>query len=66
MNMSEIKVTFYSEALESNLSGAKHVTGGHAQGGTCIDEHFGGAKALFCYVNQKPNGSAGGQTMQNF
>ena len=44
------------------------VAGGHAQGGkTCLYTHFGGAKALFSYIDLQVADSVGGSiTLQNF
>ena len=45
-----------------------HVTGDHIPGDkTCLYKHFGGAKALFSYINlQVTDSVGGGKTMQNF
>ena len=35
-------------------------------GKTCLYKHFGGIKAIFCYVNHKVKYSAGDKIMQSF
>ena len=45
------------ECLSVHVGQAR--TGGHAQRGkTCLYKHFGGAKAISCYVNHQINGPA--------
>jgi len=44
------------------------MTGEHAleEGKTCLCKHFGGAKALFYYINLQVNDFAGGQSHAKF
>ena len=64
------KPWFTIDKLSLNLlnSSIETITlpGGRTRGETCLYKHFVGAKALFCYVNRRSNGSAGGKTMENF
>ena len=47
---------------------SNHVTGGHAQGGgkTFWYTHFGGAKALFSYINLQVTDPVGGYNHAKF
>ena len=56
----------YEQMQESAVLQSNHATESHAQGGgkTCLYMYFGGAKALFSYMNLQVT-TEGGKTMQN-
>ena len=54
----------YEQMQESAVLQSNHITGSHAGGKTCLYMYFGGAKALFSYINLQIT-VEGGKTMQN-